>query len=194
MENLPDRIYFKDLQSRFVRVNRAHATWLGAASPEEVIGKSDYDFFSQNHAQGAFTEEAVIMYTGRPMVGQVQRITKRDGTEAWGSTTKLPWRDDTGRIIGTFGVTRNVTAAKEAEEKLLQEKNLLRTIIDHLQAVSSSRTLPPTTSSTTSRTSASSASSTRMRPAAALRSTSSPASAASRPWPTIAGWSRPASR
>ena len=132
MENLPDRIYFKDLQSRFVRVNRAHATWLGAASPEEVIGKSDYDFFSQPHAQGAFTEEAVIMYTGRPMVGQVQRITKRDGTEAWGSTTKLPWRDDTGRIIGTFGVTRNVTAAKEAEEKLLQEKNLLRTIIDHL--------------------------------------------------------------
>ncbi len=132
MENLPDRIYFKDLQSRFVRVNRAHATWLGATSPEDVIGKSDYDFFSQPHAQGAFTEEAVIMYTGRPMVGQVQRITKRDGTEAWGSTTKLPWRDDTGRIIGTFGVTRNVTAAKEAEEKLLQEKNLLRTIIDHL--------------------------------------------------------------
>jgi sigma-B regulation protein RsbU (phosphoserine phosphatase) len=132
MENLPDRIYFKDLQSRFVRVNRAHSTWLGAASPEDVIGKSDYDFFSQAHAQGAFTEEAVIMYTGRPMVGQVQRITKMDGTEAWGSTTKLPWRDDTGRIIGTFGVTRNVTAAKEAEDRLLEEKNLLRTIIDHL--------------------------------------------------------------
>lgn len=132
MENIPDRIYFKDLQSRFVRVNRAHSNWLGVASPDEVIGKTDFDFFSQAHAQGAFTEEQVIIYTGRPMVGEVQRITKRDGTEAWGSTTKLPWRNGYGRIIGTFGVTRNVTAAKEAEEKLNEERNLLRTIIDHL--------------------------------------------------------------
>lgn len=132
MENIPDRIYFKDLESRFVRVNRAHSAWLGAASPEDVIGKTDFDFFSQAHAQGAFTEEQVIIYTGRPIVGQTQRITKRDGTEAWGSTTKMPWRDGFGRIIGTFGVTRNITATKEAEEKLLQEKNLLRTIIDHV--------------------------------------------------------------
>jgi sigma-B regulation protein RsbU (phosphoserine phosphatase) len=132
MENLPDRIYFKDLQSRFVRVNRAHATWLGMPTPEDVIGKTDFDFFSQAHAQGAFMEEAVIIYTGRPMVGEVQRITKRDGSEAWGSTTKMPWRDDTGRIIGTFGVTRNVTATKQAEDKLNEERNLLRTIIDHL--------------------------------------------------------------
>lgn len=132
MENIPDRIYFKDLQSRFVRVNRAHANWLGVTSPEGVIGKTDFDFFSQAHAQSAFTEEAVIIYTGRPMVGEVQRITKLDGSGAWGSTTKLPWRDGTGRIIGTFGVTRNVTATKEAEDKLNEERTLLRTIIDHL--------------------------------------------------------------
>lgn len=132
MDTLPDRIYFKDRQSRFVRVNRAHANWLGAQSPDDIIGKTDFDFFSQAHAQGAFTEEQVIIYTGRPMVGEVQRITKRDGSEAWGSTTKMPWRDDTGRIIGTFGVTRNVTATKQAEDKLNEERNLLRTIIDHL--------------------------------------------------------------
>ena len=132
MENLPDRIYFKDRESRFVRVNRAHAKWLGVQSPEEVMGKTDFDFFSQAHAQAAFTEEQVIIYTGRPMIGEVQHITKRDGSEAWGSTTKMPWRDDTGRIIGTFGVTRNVTAAKQAEDKLKEERNLLRTIIDHL--------------------------------------------------------------
>ena len=132
MENIPDRIYFKDLQSHFVRVNRAHATWLGVATPEDVIGKTDFDFFSQLHAQTAFTEEQVIIYTGRPMVGEVQHITKRDGTEAWGSTTKMPWRDGTGRIIGTFGVTRNVTATKQAEDKLNEERMLLRTIIDHL--------------------------------------------------------------
>lgn len=132
METIPDRIYFKDLQSHFVRVNYAHAQWLGVATPADVIGKSDVDFFSPAHAQAALTEEQVIIHTGRPMVGEVQRITKRDGSVAWGSTTKMPWRDSTGRIIGTFGLTRNVTAAKQAEEKLTEERNLLRTIIDHL--------------------------------------------------------------
>jgi sigma-B regulation protein RsbU (phosphoserine phosphatase) len=132
MENLPDRIYFKDMRSRFVRVNRAHAEWLGAFTPEEVIGKSDVDFFSPAHADMAFSEEQVIIRTGQPIVGAVQHITKRDGVEAWGSTTKMPWRDGAGRIIGTFGVTRNVTAAKLAEDKLAEERNLLRTIIDHL--------------------------------------------------------------
>ena len=132
MENLPDRIYFKDLQSRFVRVNHAHSDWLGVADPEQVVGKSDFDFFAPSHADKAFTEEQVIIRTGQPIVGAVQHITRRDGVEAWGSTTKMPWRDGTGRIIGTFGVTRNVTAAKQAEDKLTEERNLLRTIIDHL--------------------------------------------------------------
>jgi PAS domain S-box-containing protein len=132
MEHLPDRIYFKDLQSRFVRVNLAHAEWLGVVDPDEVVGKSDRDFFSPSHADKAFTEEQVIIRTGQPIVGAVQHITRRDGVEAWGSTTKMPWRDGNGRIIGTFGVTRNVTAAKLAEDKLLEERNLLRTIIDHL--------------------------------------------------------------
>ena len=132
MEHLPDRIYFKDLQSNFVRVNLAHADWLGVVDPEEVVGKSDRDYFSPSHADKAFTEEQVIIRTGQPIVGAVQHITRRDGVEAWGSTTKMPWRDGNGRIIGTFGVTRNVTAAKLAEDKLLEERNLLRTIIDHL--------------------------------------------------------------
>ncbi|MSU71408.1 MAG: PAS domain S-box protein [Opitutus sp.] len=132
METVPDRIYFKDLKSRFVRVNRAHAAWLDAASPEAVAGKSDADFFSPQHARKALAEEQDIIRTGEPMVGEVQRITKRDGSLTWGSTTKMPWRDHRGRIIGTFGLTRDVTATKDAEEKLVEERNLLRTIIDHL--------------------------------------------------------------
>ena len=132
MENVPDRIYFKDLQSRFVRVNCAHAQWLGVSSPDDVVGKSDADFFSPAHATKAFAEEQQIIRTGQPVVGEVQRITKRDGTLAWGSTTKMPWRDSSGGIIGTFGLTRNVTATKEAEDKLTEERNLLRTIIDNL--------------------------------------------------------------
>jgi sigma-B regulation protein RsbU (phosphoserine phosphatase) len=132
MENIPDRIYFKDRQSRFVRVNRAHAKWLGAASPEAVVGKTDFDFFARDHATAAYTEEQRIIESGQPLLGEIQFITRQDGRTAWGSTSKLPWRDASGRIIGTFGLTRDVTAAKQAEEKLTEEHNLLRTIIDHL--------------------------------------------------------------
>ena len=132
MEAIPDRIYFKDTQSRFVRTNMAQARFLGAGSPGEMVGKSDSDYFSPAHAAAAFADEQEIMRTGEPQIGRVDRITRQDGTVTWGSTTKMPWRDAQGRIIGTFGLTRDVTAAKEAEERLNEERKLLRTIIDHL--------------------------------------------------------------
>ena len=132
MEAIPDRIYFKDLSSRFVRVNRAYTSWHGLASPEEVIGKTDFDLFAPVHANVALAEEQEIIRTGQPMIAKVERLTLRDGSVAWGSATKLAWRDAAGNIIGTFGITRDATAAKEAEQKLTEERNLLRTIIDHL--------------------------------------------------------------
>ena len=124
MDTIPDRIYFKDLQSRFVRNNAAHARSFGA-TPEQCIGKSDFDFFSREHAERALADEQQIIRSGQPVIGKVERLTMRDGKQGWGSTTKLPWRDETGRIIGTFGLTRDITARKEAEEKLVEERNLL---------------------------------------------------------------------
>lgn len=132
MDTLPDRIYFKDLESRFVRNNPAHARSLGAASPEACVGKTDFDFFSREHAQRARADEAEIIRTGVPVVQKIERLTLRDGKAGWASTTKMPWRDREGRIIGTFGLTRDITASKEAEDRLREERNLLRTIIDHL--------------------------------------------------------------
>lgn len=132
METSPDRIYFKDLQSRFVRNSAAHARSLGVASPEECIGKSDFDFFSREHAERAFADEQEIIRTGVPIIAKIERLTKLDGSKGWASSTKMPWRDAAGRIIGTVGLTRDITAAKDAEEKLNEERILLRTIIDHL--------------------------------------------------------------
>ena len=132
MDTSADRIYFKDLNSRFVRNNAAHARSLGAISPEDCVGKSDFDFFSREHAEHAYRDEQQIIATGRPIIQQLERLTMRDGRKGWASSTKMPWRDASGRIIGTFGVTRDVTAMKEAEDKLTEERNLLRTIIDHL--------------------------------------------------------------
>lgn len=132
METIPDRLYFKDLESRFIRVNQAYASWHGFASPDEVIGKSDFDFFAPVHANVAFAEEQEIIRTGKSLIAKVEKLTMRDGSVAWGSTTKMAWRDATGQIIGTFGLTRDATAMKHAEEKLREERNLLQTIIDHL--------------------------------------------------------------
>jgi sigma-B regulation protein RsbU (phosphoserine phosphatase) len=132
MEAIPDMIYFKDLESRFVQINRAEAQLLGVARPEDAVGRTDSDFFAPVHAQAAFAAEQEIIRTGQPLLGKVEQLINRDGRTGWGSTSKLPWRDATGRIIGTFGLTREITAAKIAEEKLINERNLLRTIIDHL--------------------------------------------------------------
>jgi phosphoserine phosphatase RsbU/P len=132
MDTSADRIYFKDRRSRFVRNNLTHARALGLASPEECVGKTDFDFFSREHAERAFADEQEIIRTGVPIIGKTERVTMRDGRQGWASSTKMPWRDASGKIIGTFGVTRDVTETKEAEEKLTEERNLLRTIIDHL--------------------------------------------------------------
>ncbi len=132
METSPDRIYFKDLQSRFVRNSVAHARSLGVNSPEDCIGRTDFDFFSREHAERAFADEQEIIRSGVPIIAKIERLTKLDGTKGWASSTKMPWRDASGRIIGTFGLTRDITAAKEAEDKLNEERILLRTIIDHL--------------------------------------------------------------
>lgn len=132
LETIPDRIYFKDLQSRFVRNSAAQARLLGVNSPEECIGKTDFDFFDREHAERAFADEQAIIRTGEPVINKEEHITTRNGARAWVSTTKLPWRDAAGNIIGTFGLSRDITAHKLAEEKLIEERNLLRTIIDHL--------------------------------------------------------------
>jgi len=132
METIPDRIYFKDLESRFVCVNKAQAEWLKAESPAAMVGKTDFEYFAPAHAELARQTEQEIIRTGRASVGQIERLELTDGTVCWGSATKLPWRDSTGRIIGTFGLTRDHTATKQIEEKLNQERTLLRTIIDHL--------------------------------------------------------------
>ena len=123
MQNLlsstDERVYFKDLQSRFLLVSEG---WVAAVTPgrrvEEVIGRTDFDFFAEEHAAAAFADEQQIIASGVPIVGKLERETFRDRTGPWVSTTKMPLRDDSGRIIGTFGISRDVTAQITAENAL----------------------------------------------------------------------------
>jgi sigma-B regulation protein RsbU (phosphoserine phosphatase) len=126
MDNLPENIYFKDLQSRFIAVNHSMALWHGFSDPEDVIGKSDLDLFSAEHAQGALDDEKQIIETGQPIIDQVEKETWFDGRVTWVSTTKVPLRDPAGNIIGTFGLSRDITTRKLAEEQLARITQELR--------------------------------------------------------------------
>jgi two-component system, sensor histidine kinase and response regulator len=131
MDNTPDYIYFKDEDSRFLRINKAHTAAFGLSDPAQAIGKSDFDFFSKEHAQPAFEGEQEIIRTGKPIIGLVEKETRHDGSIAWVSTTKMPLYDG-DRIVGTFGISRDITPQKLAEEVLDQERSLLNALMDNV--------------------------------------------------------------
>ena len=120
MENVPDAIYFKDAASRFLRVNRAHSRKFGLSDPAQLVGKSDADFFSGEHAQQALADEQEIIRTGRPLLNVEEKETWLDGTVSWVLTTKLPLRDAAGRIIGTCGISLDITERKRMEQALAE--------------------------------------------------------------------------
>ena len=118
MDNLPDLIYFKDRESRFTAVNRVFLRRVGFKTHSEIIGKTDRDLFADEHAFAALADEQKIIATGQPLVGIEEKETWPDGHETWVSTTKVPWNDGSGRVIGTFGLSRDITARKLADENL----------------------------------------------------------------------------
>jgi PAS domain S-box-containing protein len=132
LENIPDRIYFKDRESRFIRINRALTRLFGLQNAEQAYGKTDADFYGQEHAGDALEDEKRVMKSGEPLLGKVEFEMLADGRKSWSLTTKLPLRDRQGRIVGTCGISREISEMKEMEEQLETERNLLRAVIDNL--------------------------------------------------------------
>jgi len=141
MDHLPHNIYFKDAESRFTRINKAMADYVGLSDPREAIGKTDFDLFTEEHAQQARSDELEVMHSGRAIVDKEEKETWPDGTATWVSTTKLPLHDERGRVIGTFGISRDVTerhraaealrAAKEAAEAANRAKSVFLANVSH---------------------------------------------------------------
>ena len=130
MDNLPDYIYFKDGQSHFLRINGAVARAFGLADPAQAVGKSDFDFFTSEHAQQAYRDEQEVMATGRPMIAKEEKETWPDGRVTWVSSSKIPMRNAEGAIIGTFGVSRDITERKRAEEALRESEVRYRRLFE----------------------------------------------------------------
>ncbi|WP_258102978.1 methyl-accepting chemotaxis protein [Marinoscillum sp. MHG1-6] len=114
LENMPDYIYFKDDKGKFIRASKSMAVQFGLDDVEKMIGKTDFDFFG-NHAQKAYDDEQRIIKTGEPIINQIEREDKKNGVVSFCATTKLPLKDIEGKIIGTFGISRDITKEKMAE-------------------------------------------------------------------------------
>ena len=114
MNNLTDHVYFKDLESKFIRNNKAHTLSFGFNDPIQLIGTSDFDFFEEKAARQAFDDEQAIIKSGRPIMKE-EKLKRKDSTDAWFSAIKMPLRDNNGNIIGTFGISRDITQRKRIE-------------------------------------------------------------------------------
>ena len=137
MDNSVDYIYFKDLDSKFIKVNLAWArTWGTAAGcdPEKIIGKSDFDFFPKQDAEIKFHDEQEIIRTGKPLYNKEECNVQESGHAGWVSTIKMPLRDPDGNIIGTFGVSRDITDIKHANQALENYKNNLEKLVQERTA------------------------------------------------------------
>jgi diguanylate cyclase (GGDEF)-like protein/PAS domain S-box-containing protein len=118
LNSLPDHIYFKDRHSRFTHMSESHAKRFGLNDPAEALGKTDFDFFTEEHARSAFEVEQKIMATGQPMIDLEEKETWPDGRVTWVNTTKMPLLDQAGNIIGTFGISSDITDRKRMEEEI----------------------------------------------------------------------------
>jgi anti-anti-sigma factor len=118
LEHVPEQIYFKDRESRFVLASKSVIKQFGVKDIDELIGKTDFDYFTDEHAKPAYEDEQVIMKTEKPILSKIEKETHPDGRVTWVSTTKIPRYDERGRVIGILGISRDVTQRKELEEKL----------------------------------------------------------------------------
>lgn len=128
IDNIPDTVYFKDLDSKFTRVNKAQAKLLGFEKPDDVIGKSDFDFFK--HAQEAYNTEQEIIRSRQPVINQVHKHLI-NGQDTYLSDTKIPLMSVNGKCIGTVGITRNITDFKLAEDAMLENQAKFKALFEN---------------------------------------------------------------
>ena len=118
MDNIPDLIYFKDAHSRFVRVNAAHAGALGLAHPEDAVGRTDQEYFPEEFARASLREEQELLQSGKPLLGKLEHESR---SGRWYLATKVPLRDARGTITGLVGISRDITARRQTEERLASD-------------------------------------------------------------------------
>lgn len=134
MHSIPDSIYFKDRESKYLVVNYYKAKKHGYVNPEELIGKTDFDLFDEIHAVQAYNTEQEIIRTGIPIIGKEEVQTYKDGSTTWVSTTKMPLYNENNEIIGTFGITRDITGQKLAERAIIENETRFKELFNNMSS------------------------------------------------------------
>jgi len=124
IDNLPDAIYVKDAETRKTLTNKADLNNLGCGSEAEVLGKTDFDIFPHNIAAAFFADDQAVLKTGQPVVNREEKVVRWDGGIRWLLTTKVPWHNAAGKIIGLVGIGRDITDKKLLEEQFLRAQRL----------------------------------------------------------------------
>jgi len=137
LDNSPEYIYFKDTESRFIRISKSHAKAFGLNDPSEAVGKTDFDFFTGEHARPAYEGEQEIIRTGKSL-SIAEKETWPDRPDTWVLTTKMPLRDEKGKIIGTFGISRDITGYKPADDAMGWQSNRLQIAAEVARTISAS--------------------------------------------------------
>ncbi|GAH51172.1 unnamed protein product, partial [marine sediment metagenome] len=132
MEYSTDSIYFKDLKSRFVLINKALVKRFGMKDSDEAVGKTDFDFFTEEHAREAYDIEQKIIKTGIPVIDIEEKETWHEKGDRWVSTIKMPFYDKKGKILGTFGISRDITDKKMVENKLEKEMSFISALMKRI--------------------------------------------------------------
>jgi len=135
MDNIPDTIYFKDTASRFTRINQAQARLLGVRTPQEAIGKTDLDFQETDLARSFYEEEQRLFQTGESLINRLEFNPTPDRQPRWFSATKVPIKDQAGRVIGMVGISHDITQRTQAEKALQEAETKYRTLVEHMPAV-----------------------------------------------------------
>lgn len=135
LDNFPVPVYFKDRQSRFLTVNKAYLKTYGIDKAEDIVGKTDFDFFAEEHARKAFNDEQNIIRTQRPIINVEEKEVTPDGHVSWVSSSKMPLRDAHGNIIGTYGMSMNISEVKLHESGVREKTNILRALTSKMPIV-----------------------------------------------------------
>ncbi len=134
LDNVPDYIYFKDRNRRFVRVSKSFSS-LFKCGLEDIIGKTDEELFPEEIAHETVPDDRSVIETGTPIINKEEGGELIEGEEHWVLTTKLPWHDQAGNIKGLFGISREITWLKSAQKALRESEEKYRRIFDSMQDV-----------------------------------------------------------
>ncbi len=130
IDNIPDSIYCKDTSYRKTLANKSDLRYMGVNSESEILGKTDFDLFSKEHAEKSYAVDQSVLNTGKPILNTEEYLLDENGQQQWLLTSKLPMKDDKGDIIGIVGIGRNITERRRNEEALSESEKRYRTVLE----------------------------------------------------------------